>query len=153
MNMDYEIVNLKEKKIVGLSAVTSNFDKDMSEIIGGLWKDFYQQGFYQSIENKVNNKAIGLYSDYENKAQGKYTVTIGCEVEKAVKNREELTVKIIPEGRYAKFVVKGDCQKAVAEFWQKLWQMDIDRSFKGDFEEYQNSDLKNAVIDIYIALN
>lgn len=30
----------------------------------------------------------------------------------------------IPEGSYAKFVVKGELHQEVAEFWEKQWQMD-----------------------------
>ena len=60
--------------------------------------------------------------------------------------------RVIPAGNYAKFVVKGHMQKAVAEFWQKLWMMDLPRAFTYDFEEYQNSDMEHAEIHIYISL-
>ena len=60
--MNYENVYLEEKTIIGLSAVTGNSDPQMGEIIGGLWKNFYQNGIYDSIRNKVNEYAIGLYS-------------------------------------------------------------------------------------------
>ncbi len=43
-------------------------------------------------------------------------------------------------------------ETAVAKAWDKIWKMDLDRSFTGDFEEYLNSDFENADIDIYIAL-
>jgi predicted transcriptional regulator YdeE len=43
-------------------------------------------------------------------------------------------------------------EKAVAEAWEEIWKMDLERSFTGDFEEYLNSDWENADIDIYIAL-
>ena len=36
--MNYEIVELKEKTIVGFTARTSNEDPQMGAIIGGLWK-------------------------------------------------------------------------------------------------------------------
>ena len=34
--MEYEIVNLEEKKAVGISAVTNNKSPEMPKIIGGL---------------------------------------------------------------------------------------------------------------------
>lgn len=145
--MKYEIVNLKEKIIVGVSAITSNNSPEMSAIIGGLWEKLYQGGVNQSIKNKVNQYAIGLYSDYSG---DQYTVTVGNEV--SVSENEELTVKIIPAGKYAKFSVQGNMVTAVAEAWDKIWKMNLDRSFTGDFEEYLNSDWENANIDIYIAL-
>ncbi|WP_027399137.1 GyrI-like domain-containing protein [Anaerovorax odorimutans] len=145
--MNYEIINLEKKIIVGVSAITSNTDPKMGEVISGLWEKLYQGGVNPSIKNKVNDYAIGLYSDYKN---DKYCVTAGNEVSKA--ENEDLTVKIIPAGKYAKFSVHGDMQKAVAEAWGKIWKMNLNRSFTGDFEEYLNSDWENADIDIYIAL-
>ncbi len=145
--MNYEIVSLNEKMIVGVSTTTSNEDPKMGEKIGKLWMDLYQGGVYAKIKNKVNEYAIGLYSDYTEKD---YIVTVGNEVSKS--ENSSLTTKIIPAGKYAKFSLHGHMQKAVAEAWGKIWQMDLDRSFTGDFEEYLNSDVENCDIDIYIAL-
>jgi predicted transcriptional regulator YdeE len=39
-NMDYELVNLEEKTVVGVTARTKNSDTNMSAIIGGLWNSF-----------------------------------------------------------------------------------------------------------------
>ena len=63
-DMQYEIVHLNEKIIVGVGAYTSNQDPNMCEIIGGLWSQFYQNGIHNSIQNRVNTYAIGLYSEY-----------------------------------------------------------------------------------------
>lgn len=145
--MNYEIVKLEQKTVVGVSAITSNADPKMGAVIGGLWKTLYQGGVNTAIKNKINEYAIGLYSDY---SKDQYCVTAGNEVSKP--ENDELTVKIIPAGRYAKFSVHGHMEKAVAEAWGEIWKMDLDRSFTGDFEEYLNSDWENAVIDIYIAL-
>jgi len=145
--MKYEIVHLEEKILVGIDATTSNDDPKMGEIIGGLWSKFYQDGVHACVKNKANEYAIGLYSDYN---ENNYCVTVGNEVFKA--ENEDLTVKIIPAGRYAKFSVFGSMQKAVATAWEQIWQMDLERSFTGDFEEYKNTDFKNCHIDIYIAL-
>lgn len=145
--MNYEVVNLEEKILVGVSAITSNDDPNMGKIIGGLWEKFYQGGINETIKNKVNEYAIGLYSDYED---NKYLVTVGNQVCKA--ENEGLTIKRIPAGKYAKFSIEGHMEKAVAEAWNKIWQMDLDRSYEADFEEYLNSDYNNGKIDIYISL-
>lgn len=145
--MNYEVVYLKEKIIVGVSAATSNSDPEMGKIIGGLWEKLYQGGVYPTIKNKVNEYAIGLYSDYT--ADG-YCVTAGNEVSKA--ENLELTAKTIPAGKYAKFSVHGHMEKAVSDLWGEIWRTNLDRSFTGDFEEYRNADPENCDIDIYIAL-
>lgn len=143
--MNYEIVNLEEKVIVGVSTTTSNEDPEMGEKISKLWVELYQEGV--NVKNRVNDHAIGLYSDYSE--QG-YVVTAGNEVSKS--DNDELTTKIIPGGRYAKFSVHGHMVTAVANAWQEIWKLDLDRSFTGDFEEYLNTDFEHADIDIYIAL-
>ncbi|WP_234122934.1 GyrI-like domain-containing protein [Clostridium hydrogenum] len=145
--MNYEIVNLEQKTLVGVSAITSNSDPKMGKIIEGLWQKLYQGGLYTTIRNKTNEHAIGLYSDY---LADKYCVTVGSEVSKP--ENDELTIKIIPTGKYAKFSVHGPMEKVVGEAWSEIWQMDLDRSYTGDFEEYLNSDLENADINIFIAL-
>lgn len=145
--MEYEIVNLEEKIVVGVSAITGNDDPNMGKIIGSLWEKLYQGGINETIKNKVNEYAIGLYSDYED---NKYLVTAGNEVCKA--ENGGLTIKKIPAGKYAKFSVEGHMEKAVAEAWNKIWQMDLDRSYEADFEEYLSSDFNNARVDIYISL-
>lgn len=145
--MTYEIVNLEQKTVVGISATTSNTDPKMGEVIGGLWEKLYQGGISETIKNKKNEYAIGLYSDY---VKEQYCVTVGNEVSKA--ENEELSVKIIPAGKYAKFCVQGHMEKAVAKAWGEIWNMNLDRSFTGDFEEYLNNDWENAEVILYIAL-
>ena len=150
--MKYEIVNLSEKKMIGVEARTNNMAPDMPAVIGGLWDKLFRGGIYNSIKNKSNNKAIGAYSEYASDASGDYTVTIGVEVNDVNDIPAGTVEKTIPGGKYAKFIVKGDQVKAVQEFWQKLWKMDLDRSYKCDFEEYQDDNMEDATVYIYISL-
>ena len=142
--MKYEIVELKEKKIVGFAARTSNEDPQMGAVIGDLWKQLYTPENTEKIQNRVNAYAIGLYSDYDKEG---YQVTAGFEVSDA-ESGNGFTVKTIPAGRYAKFSVHGDMIEAVANSWKEIWETPLDRTFTGDFEEY----LSQEDIDIYIAI-
>ncbi len=145
--MNYEIVKLEEKIVIGLCCKTGNSDPEMGMKIGGLWQDFYGKGIVTTLKNRVNEHAIGLYSDYT--ADG-YTVTVGAEVSK--NENTQLSYKIIPAGKYAKFSINGDMVIAVQKAWGEIWNMDLDRSFTGDFEEYLTNDMENADIEIYVAL-
>ncbi|HYH04284.1 MAG TPA: GyrI-like domain-containing protein [Bacillota bacterium] len=150
--MDYEIVNLEAKTVAGITIRTSNQDPGMSKAIGGLWQRFFTEGVYQAIPGKANVKSIGLYTNYENGVNGAYDVMVCCEVKTGAKLPDGVQSQIIPAGRYAKFVVNGHMPKALAEFWAKLWGMDLDRKFDCDFEEYQSGDPNNAEVHIYISL-
>lgn len=149
--MNYEIVKLEERTFLGFADVTNNTASDMGAKIGALWQKLYS-GAAQTMKNRVNEKAIGLYCDY--KANGDYTVLAGCEVS-SVENTEAqgLTVKTVPAGNYAKFVVKGDMVEAVAKAWGDIWATPLERTFTGDFEEYQEDTAGgNGTIFIYIAV-
>ncbi len=148
--MKYEVVNLTEKTVVGLTARTNNASPDMGAVIGGLWGRFF--GIYSAISQKANDKTLGIYTDYASDEHGDYTVMTACEVASADTVPTHAVSKTIPAGRYAKFVVQGPMQAAVAEFWRQLWAMSLPRSYVCDFEEYQNADPENAIVHIYIGL-
>ncbi len=149
--MDYEIVNLEKKTVVGIQARTSNLSPDMGAVIGGLWQKFFGEGLFFAIPEKKNAKSIGLYSNYSDSAE-EYDVTVCCEAENSGKIPDGLTAAEIPAGKYAKFVVQGNMVTAVHDFWTELHKMDLPRAYTADFEEYQNADENNAIIHIYISL-
>lgn len=151
--MNYELVQLEEKKVAGIRIRTNNSDPNMSSSIGMAWKNFFADGIYNSIPGKKNDKSIGLYSNYENGADGAYDVMVCCEVEDGVSLPHNVESEIITSGKYAKFIIRGHVQKAVGEFWMKLCSMTLDRKYYYDFEEYQGcSDMEDAEIHIYISL-
>lgn len=149
--MNYEIINLTEKTVAGLAGRTNNASPEMGMVIGGLWQKYYGEGIYQSIGGKMNEKALGIYTDYENDETGDYTIMVACET-LGEQIPESVVVRNIPAGKYAKFIVRGDQQRAVAEFWMKLWAMDLPRAYVCDFEEYQNDNIEEAEIHVYIGL-
>ena len=130
--MDYEIIELEKKSVAGISARTNNTNADMGPVIGGLWNRFFNGGVYENIPNKKSPKTLGIYTEYAGGEKDDYTVMTACEVEKEPESGE-LETRTIPAGRYAKFIVKGNMITAVAEAWQKIWQLDLPRSFKCDF--------------------
>lgn len=114
--MEYEIVELEEKIVEGISIKTTNENGKSIKDISNMWQSFFEDGIYQNIENRV--------------------------------------VKVITKGKYAKFVINGDVQKSVGEAWSKIWNMNLNRKYTCDFEEYQNNseDVNNQEIHIYIAI-
>ncbi|MBE6023621.1 MAG: AraC family transcriptional regulator [Cellulosilyticum sp.] len=150
--MQYEEVVLEEKVVVGLKARTRNLDPNMPVVIGDLWRRFFEEGTYLAIEDKKNGATIGLYDAYEKGMDGYYDITVCAEVTNAHEIPKECIIKHIPSGRYAKFKIKGHMQEAVVKFWAELWQMDLERSYKADFEEYVGGTPEECDINIYIAI-
>ncbi len=149
--MNYEIVTLEEKITAGIAARTSNTSPDMGAVIGGLWNRFFSEGIFASIPGKVNDRTLGIYTDYAGAEKETYTILTACEVS-AEPAGDGLTVCRIPAGRYARFAIRGDMHQAVAEAWEEIGRMNLPRAFGCDFEEYKNADMEHAEIDIYIGL-
>ena len=70
-----------------------------------------------------------------------------------MESNDEIVSKIIPKGKYVKFVITGDVKNAVRQAWKEIWNMDLKRKYTCDFEEYQNNskDMQQE-IHIYIAI-
>lgn len=153
--MKYEIVELEEKVVAGIKIKTTNQNAKAMQDIGITWQKLFTDGLYEKILNKVNNKTIGLYTEYEGDYTKPYTFMAGAEVSREVERGEEIESIIIPKGRYAKFIIIGDVQNSVGQAWQEIWNMNLKRKYTCDFEEYQNNskDMQKQEIHIYIALD
>lgn len=152
--MKYEIVELKEKVVTGIEIKTTNQNGKSMQDIGMTWQKLFTEGIYEKIPNKVNGKTIGLYTEYEKDYTKPYVFMAGAEVSRNEESNKEIVSKIIPKGKYAKFIITGDVQNSVGQTWQEIWNMDLKRKYTCDFEEYQNnlSDMQKQEIHIYIAI-
>lgn len=153
--MKYEIIELEEKAVAGIKIRTTNQDGKAIQDIGATWQKFFTEGIYENIQNKANNKTIGLYTEYEGDYTKPYTFIAGAEISPKAGIYQEVAIKVIPKGKYAKFVITGDVQNSVGQAWQEIWNMDLKRKYTCDFEEYQNNsrDMQKQEIHIYIAID
>lgn len=152
--MNYQVVYLEEKMVAGIKIRTNNNNPDMKNCIGRAWQTFFEDGIYQSIPSKKNGDTIGMYTNYENKTNGDYDVLICCEISDDENLPIGIETKKIEAGKYAKFSVKGEMEKVVAECWKQIWSTNLDRKYTFDFEEYKGNCKNNDTeINIYIAIN
>ena len=148
--MEYKVIELEEKLVSGIKVRTNNFSENVYEVIGGLWKKFYSET-YNKIENKVNGRSLGIYTEYENDEKGDYTMMTACEISSSDKNND-MIIKKIPAGKYAVFTIRGDVRTEVEKFWEQLWKMKLDRTFICDYEEYCEGTMEDCLINIYIGI-
>ena len=152
--MKYEIVELKEKVVAGIKIRTTNQNGKAIQDIGTAWEKLFSAGIYEDIPNKLNNKTIGLYTEYEGDYTKPYIFIAGAEIDKKAITGQKIVNKVIPKGKYAKFVIIGDVKNSVGEAWKEIWNMNLKRKYTCDFEEYQNNskDMQKQEIHIYIAI-
>jgi predicted transcriptional regulator YdeE len=152
--MEYEIINLVND-VHYTKAVSpvrlKNSDPDAGTKIGNAWRDFL--GKLEEFPSGAAGKPIAIYSNYESDETGEYDFQIGCEALDGLNNEDfGPEFEILPHGKYAKFVLKGNVNEIVPVFWQELWQMDLPRKFGFDFEEYQSTNLINGEVHFFISL-
>ncbi|WP_026038833.1 GyrI-like domain-containing protein [Myroides injenensis] len=137
-------------KIIGLSVVTNNVDGNGMHDIGNLWKEFYEKGIMQLINNRVNDKVYSIYTDYESDYRGDYTTIIGVEVDSLMNIPEGMVARSFEGGEFLKFQAIGELPQAVGAKWQEIWQKneELNRAYTYDYEVY--GELENGVA-IYIA--
>ena len=156
--MKYEIVEISKKTLVGLKARIKE-EKTAHDTIWNLWKDLYSEKGVKNVKDRKNGNLMGVYYNYSNENGFAYDCLTGCEVKDTVEKIPEDMIKIqIPEGKYAKFIVIGNPEKAVGEFWYKFLEefgkekSDI-KNYTYDFEEYiAGNDYENTEIHIYISI-
>lgn len=154
--MNYEVVNVSKKVISGIGITTTNENGKSMKDIAAIWEKLIGENMFSKISGSISSKGFALYTDYEGDYTKPYYFLAGREVEDGKLNMKRgFEFREIPEGKYAKFTVKGHPQKAVLEIWENVWKTNLDRKYSCDFEVYHNDneDIENQTIDIYISLN
>ena len=151
-----KILKLREGfEICGLKTRTNNAD-EISGLgaIANLWGEFLK--FNASRSSAAKSEIYAAYYDYENGAQGEYSVLIGtCSKEQHHKEsrdeacksanqcckneRDETCDKLrIEVGDYAVFDFANEPTRA-EEYWAEIWKFfessKLQRAFKMDFEK------------------
>ena len=57
--MNYEIIEMEEKTVIGIATVTNNASPDMGAKIGQLWQKLYS-GTVEKMTGRVNGKCLSL---------------------------------------------------------------------------------------------
>jgi len=141
--------------VVGISTRTSNQNGKAAKDIPALWQKFMTDNISEKVSNKIDETIYALYSDYEGDHTLPYTITIGYNAVNLDHISEDLTVKIVPQANYVKFIAKGNLTKdAVINKWMEIWNMNLQRSFTNDLEIYDDRaiDPTNGIAEILISV-
>ena len=143
-------------QIIGISIRTTNENGKAKQDIGALWRTFMSENLIENIPNIKDETIYAVYTDYEGDHTKPYTTILGYKVGSLSVIPEGMVGKTIESATYTKFTAKGDLTKnAVVDQWLKIWNTDIDRAYKSDFEMYGEKavDPTNGEADIFISVN
>lgn len=151
-----EKLQMDSFQIIGISVRTSNEDGKAKKDIGELWAQFMSENIFEKIPNVKDETIYAVYTDYEGDHTKPYTTILGYKVSTLNEIPVGMVGKLIERSTYTKFTAKGDLTaNAVIDQWLKIWNMNIDRTYKADFETYGEKaiDPTNGEADIFISIN
>lgn len=121
---------------------------------GDLWTRFEKEKIADKIPNKLSNDVIAVYYEYEGDHTKPFSYFIGCKVKRGTDVPKGLDTLTIPAGNYQKITAKGEMPDCIANKWREIWQSDILRAYKTDFEVYdeRSRDWSDAEVDIYLSV-
>ncbi|MDB6081643.1 MAG: hypothetical protein JWO53_915 [Chlamydiia bacterium] len=101
-----------------------------------LWEKFFQENIAEKITNRTNQNLLAVYTAYEGDYMKPFTYIIACEVSSLDVIPEGLIGKEIASSSYAVFTAKGLFPQSMMQAWQKVWNANITRAYRTDFEVY-----------------
>ena len=149
--MDAIKINLPEFLIAGISVRTIN-NGQAGVDIKALWDKFYKEQIIEIIPGKLSGDIYCVYTDYETDYTGYYTAVLGCKVSSIAELPAGLTGIIIPASAYAVCESKGNLPHSVLTTWQQIWDSDINRAYKADFDVYTNNSWSGGSVLTYVGV-
>ena len=150
-----KVIKTDQFDIVGIRTRTIN-DGSAAKDIPALWNRFMKEDIMNRIPNREGNSIYCLYTEYESDHLHPYDVVLGCKVKSTDDIPEGFTHLHVPASENAQFLAKGNIEhgEAVVATWMDIWKSTLNRAYSVDYEVYdeRSADLKNAEVDIFIAL-
>lgn len=107
----------------------------------------------QQIPVRVESAVVAVYTDYTSDKDGEYTFLIGARVKSAEAVPAGMAAKTIPGGKYAGFLSeRGPVERIVVQTWQRIWNSEIDRAYRADFEVYDERAIDPGNVEIFVGV-
>jgi predicted transcriptional regulator YdeE len=142
-------------KLIGIAlpSKTSNENGQSGIDCGKLWQKFEKGNFRKRISARLTDQIFAVYYNYEGDHTKPFSYFIGCKVANDADIPEGFESVTIPAGKYQKIVAKGKMPGCVANAWKEIWNGDLPRSYRKDFEIYdeKSNDWENTEVTIFIS--
>ncbi|QEC79647.1 GyrI-like domain-containing protein [Mucilaginibacter ginsenosidivorax] len=150
------IIEQEAIHLIGLSLKHQTINANGQSAIdcGNLWTRFEKGNYAHQVPDKINEAVFAVYHDYLGDYTQPYSYFIGCKVQPGTYVPSGLDSLIIPPGSYFHIPLKGKMPDMVADGWQKIWQSDLPRAYRPDFEVYdkRSENWERAEADIFLSV-
>lgn len=142
--------------LIGLSLgkKTSNANGQSALDCGSLWQRFESGHYANNIPGKLGDEIIAVYHEYEGDHTKPFSYFIGCKVMPGTALPAGMDRLAVPAGSYHSFTAKGEIPGCIADTWKRIWNSDLPRAYRSDFEVYgeRSKDWSDAEVDIFISI-
>ena len=149
-------IELEEIKLIGLALKTKTSNENGKSNIdcGNLWQKFETGNYASKISNKVSDEILAVYYAYEGDYTQPFSYFIGCKVKSDEEVPQGMDSLKIPKGNYSKIIASGKMPDCIANAWKKIWDSNIARAYKTDFETYgeRSKDWNKAEVEIFVSI-
>jgi predicted transcriptional regulator YdeE len=139
-------------KVIGIQMKTTNEKGQSGKDISQFWEKFRKENIFDKIPNKKDGNLLAMYSDYEGDFMQPFHYMICCEVTSLEDVPLGMIGKLVPPADYTILKAQGKFPDCLVQTWQTIWESDLKRSYRCDFEIYKKMDPEHADIDIYIGV-
>ncbi|WP_024621977.1 GyrI-like domain-containing protein [Metaclostridioides mangenotii] len=129
--MNTNTTKIEEISVYGKKIRTDN--KNLGSLVN-FWEEF--------MKKEYKGDVYGVYTNYESDYTGEYDFYIGIDNDN---NEEKVDIQ---EGEYLTIEVDAKDPQGLAKAWNYIWNSDIKRTYKTDFEYYS----KDGSIKIYLSI-
>ena len=147
---------IKKFRLIGLALdrKTSNENGKSAIDCGNLWQRFITEGFPDRIPGKQSDEVYAVYYQYEGDYTKPFSFFLGCKVNDSTEVPDGLDSLIIPDAKYQIFNSRGVIPECITDTWKEVWNSDILRTYKADFEVYgeKSKAWNDAEVEIYISI-
>jgi predicted transcriptional regulator YdeE len=146
--------------VAGMSIRTSNAREMTTDAeIPKLWQRLSSENYLLRIPNRVDDRVIALYMDYENGKDGTYTYVLGAKVSSKKNLPAEFVAREVASGQYAMFTEQGGPPpEMTVNLWKRIWSLEkpggLQRAYKTDYEVHYGDaqDPARSHVDVYVGL-
>src|SRR5579875_3359245 len=147
--------------VIGFETRTSNARESSGDgPLAKLWVRFRDENYLVQIPNRVDDRVVAVYSDYESDKDGPYSYLLGAKVSSTKDIPPGMTSRTVVSGPYAMFTVQGGPPAQILlGLWKHIWSLEkadqLHRAYKTDYEVYYDGILtnpNNARVDVYVGL-
>ena len=145
------VVELPSFLFIGIG-VSTNTESDVKDI-GNLWDRFISEHMIDHIPEYTESTILTLYTNYRD-GNKSYDAYVGCRVRQLDKVPVGFKGLEVEAGKYHMFLTRGPMPNAVADAWGQIREMDLERTYRADWDVYgpkaQNEELSE--VEIFVSI-